>query len=173
MITHAVNRSGLFTESMFLPPGVGRYSTRIAIRSPQAHPHWTTPASAPWVKPVLMALDELGDLDSGWDGEGAPTIANETVRSALIFLAGSMQTTTAVPSVVPTPSGGVQLEWHRGGLDIEIEFEPQDQRRLSIRGRPESHDDWSGALNDAGDRFHRLLSRLDTSEPSPWPKELS
>ena len=32
------------------------------------------------------------------------------------------------PSVVPTEPGGVQLEWHIGGVDIEIEFNEKGEQ---------------------------------------------
>jgi len=32
-----------------------------------------------------------------------------------------MRDGTPVPSIVPTNSGGIQLEWHRNGVDLEIE----------------------------------------------------
>jgi hypothetical protein len=32
-----------------------------------------------------------------------------------------MDDDTPEPQIVPTPSGGVQMEWHTRGIDLEIE----------------------------------------------------
>ena len=54
----------------------------------------------------------LHELKAGWDSYGAPAIAPEAVAAAQGF------------DVVPTSAGGVQLEWHRHGCDLEIEWGP-------------------------------------------------
>ena len=32
-----------------------------------------------------------------------------------------MDESTPAPQLVPTPSGGIQAEWHENGIDLEIE----------------------------------------------------
>jgi hypothetical protein len=54
--------------------------------------------------------------EKGWDGYGAPPLDPEMVEAARRFL--------SCVSVVPCVSGGVQLEWHMLGADLEIEFAP-------------------------------------------------
>lgn len=164
VIAESANRSGFFTESLFLVPGHQEGLQRIAVRSLQTHGVSATPTPAPWVSRALRALDELGDLETDWDGEGAPAIADETVRAALLFLAGSMRTSTSSPSVVPTLSGGVQLEWHQGGLDVEVEFDPTGTQRLGIRERTDPQAAWSGDPRSHFDRFLAVLERLDSPD---------
>jgi hypothetical protein len=36
--------------------------------------------------------------------------------------------TSPAPRVVPLSSGGLQLEWHRQGIDLEVVFERHEQR---------------------------------------------
>lgn len=52
----------------------------------------------------------------GW----VPT-SPEAVFGATSLLREIMTVETSVPAVTPTPEGGVVLEWHDGGWDIEIE----------------------------------------------------
>ena len=52
----------------------------------------------------------LLDLPENWNSYGALPISGAAIKAA-----ESM-------SIVPTCNGGVQLEWHINGHDIEIEF---------------------------------------------------
>jgi hypothetical protein len=56
------------------------------------------------------------------------------------LLESTMRDDTPAPWVVPLSDGGVQMEWHERGLDIEIGVPPSD----------ESIDVWS---NDAHGRW--------------------
>lgn len=80
--------------------------------------HHNLPA---WVEPVIKALADLLTLPVDWDSYGASRIAPSHVGAALDVLQYIMKPETPVPAVVPTNRGGVQLEWHTGGIDLEIE----------------------------------------------------
>ncbi len=41
----------------------------------------------------------------------------------------------AAPSAVPTVRGGLQLEWHRQGVDVEIEFGVDDSASAYAKER--------------------------------------
>ena len=71
---------------------------------------------------TLLRLLELLKLPANWDNEGALPIRLENVLAAIDISRDVMQSTTPAPSVVPTNRGGVQLEWHTGGLDLEVEI---------------------------------------------------
>lgn len=80
------------------------------------------PEGAPdWLLPTVQAMGHLLTLESGWDSYGAARIHPENVEAALRLLLNVMKEATPAPSVVPTSSGGVQLEWHVSGVDLEIE----------------------------------------------------
>jgi hypothetical protein len=59
----------------------------------------------------------------GWDGGKARAITDAAIASVRRFL-------TYQVAVVPTVNGGIQLEWHAGNVDMELEFDAE--------GRPES-----------------------------------
>jgi len=65
----------------------------------------------------------LADLKEDWDSYGAAAIAPAAVAAAQNFVATRLKgTPVPPPAVVPTSAGGVQLEWHGAGADLEIEF---------------------------------------------------
>ncbi len=76
----------------------------------------------PWLHLVLQQMAGLLSLPRGWDSYGAPSVDVTAVAAALKLLAQTMRPQTPPPSVVPTSSGGVQLEWHTRGIDLEIEI---------------------------------------------------
>ena len=58
----------------------------------------------------------------------------------LKILVAVLDDCTPPPSVVPTWSGGVQVEWHRNNLDFEIEADPQGGVEYFFRGPDEEHE---------------------------------
>ena len=82
-----------------------------------------SPDTPQWVVPALEKLAHLLDLPEGWDSYGARAVDPRCALAAIRVLAGVMCPGTPAPSIVPTPAGGVQLEWHINGVDLEIEIE--------------------------------------------------
>ena len=81
----------------------------------------TVEGNASWLLPTAKALCELLALPADWDSYGALPVKPSRVFAALELLLGIMGDDSPKPSVVPTSRGGVQLEWHMGGIDLEIE----------------------------------------------------
>lgn len=83
-------------------------------------------------KPPLVEVEAIRQaagllqLLRDWDSYGARPISQESLKEALAFLleAAAIIPNLASPAVVPTAPGGIQLEWHQGGVDIEVEFDP-------------------------------------------------
>ncbi len=67
---------------------------------------------------------ELQQLPRGWNSHGAEPVSDAAFRQTLEFLAAYVVRDVAVPELVPTVRGGLQLEWHRRGVDIEVEVKP-------------------------------------------------
>jgi hypothetical protein len=65
--------------------------------------------------PIITRIEDLRALKDGWDGHGgkAPT------RAAL----GAIHLWMMDAQIVPLSNGGIQIEWHRDGLDIEVEID--------------------------------------------------
>jgi hypothetical protein len=77
-----------------------------------------------WYRPICQDLFNLLSLRPNWDSYGAYAIEIESVVNALNMLEKIADLNTPKPSVVPTVLGGIQLEWHTKGIDLEIEIDP-------------------------------------------------
>lgn len=115
--------------------GVRREAVRTAFTMPQLlgqtdlawHPHDS------W-KNLASRLSRLGQLGANWDSYGG-----KPIDATVIAFASSMLNSLApwaligvpAPTAVPARHGGIQLEWHSGPLDLEIEIvAPYDIRVL-------------------------------------------
>jgi len=79
------------------------------------------PVSGHFSGSALLAANPTGLLPVGWDSYGARAPDPSCVLAAWQLLAAVMRDDIPAPAVVPTVRGGVQLEWHRNGADLEIE----------------------------------------------------
>lgn len=94
-----------------------RPARRIAIRAPRRE----LPAQ------LLRALErviELLQLPRGWNSHGAEPVSEAAFKRTVEFLTTYLVEDVTAPALVPTVRGGVQLEWHRQGVDIEVEVSP-------------------------------------------------
>jgi hypothetical protein len=76
-----------------------------------------------WFKSIRQNVANLLDLSENWDSFGASAIKLEYAESALSLLQSIMDSETLTPSIVPTSVGGLQMEWHAKGIDLEVEVE--------------------------------------------------
>ena len=74
-----------------------------------------------WFKTTVAELADLLHLPPNWYSYGARPVEERNIAVALELLIRIMQDDTPSPSVVPTTTGGVQLEWHLQGVDLEVE----------------------------------------------------
>ena len=73
-----------------------------------------------WQADVLSKVLNLADLPANWNSYGAKPLRHDTALFAMLVLENIMQGDTPLPDVVPTAGGGLQLEWHEHGVDLEI-----------------------------------------------------
>jgi len=71
------------------------------------------------VKSVEGVVDLLG-LQAGWNSYSAKPIEPRNAIRAVQLLFELLGSVTPQPIVVPTPRGGIQLEWHTQGVNIEV-----------------------------------------------------
>lgn len=75
---------------------------------------------SPGLNSAISQIARLLELRAGWDSNNAKPVQREAVNGALQVLSKVLGPATPSPQVVPTVGGGLQLEWHSGGLDIEV-----------------------------------------------------
>lgn len=73
-----------------------------------------------WLKEVQTLLA----LPDGWDSYGALSPNAVAVAATASLLDWCSSLGISDPSAVPTPQGGIQLEWHEGGKDLELHCRP-------------------------------------------------
>jgi hypothetical protein len=77
-----------------------------------------------WLYPALSRFQYLSRLDENWDTYGGSPLSDDAIYTALSIIARLLRDESAPPAIVPTSEGGVQLEWHRAGDELEIRVAP-------------------------------------------------
>ena len=75
-----------------------------------------------WLWETTESLGTLLTLEDNWDSYGAKRVLPETILATFQLLIAIMDDNSPSASIVPTPMGNVQIEWHRSGIDLEIEI---------------------------------------------------
>ncbi len=75
-----------------------------------------------WLYRTLESMQRLSRLPANWSSYGSHRIEDVAIISAARLLTKVLGHQGFAPTVMPTLHGGVQLEWHRDGSDVEIEF---------------------------------------------------
>lgn len=77
----------------------------------------------PWFRPTLDRMLEFLSMEENWNGYGERPIHDSAVKRAVDVL-NEICPNGPGPSVVPTPRGGLQIEWAAGDFEIEVEIPP-------------------------------------------------
>ena len=74
---------------------------------------------------AVQQLARLRQLDTGWDGAGAEPLTDDACDTAIRLLTALAMPAPPTAQLVPLEDGGLQLEWHVEGNDVELEIDPQ------------------------------------------------
>jgi hypothetical protein len=101
----------------------------LALRAKRSWPARAGNAvNVPQLLDVAREIDEIATLKPGWDGHDAPVLSGLVAsRAFLLLLSLEDATGGAVPlpaTVAPIADGGLQLEWDRDRLQIEVQVAP-------------------------------------------------
>ena len=99
-----------------------------------------------WLYEVLHEITVLARLPANWDSYGGRPLDGATAVAAIRLLAQIMGDDSPAPSVVPTSLGGIQLEWHRGEIDLEIQIDPEEKVDAWYHSRT-TGEEWEGEEN--------------------------
>ena len=74
-----------------------------------------------WQEHVFARMEELISLPEDWDTHGGRPLRLATALFALQILIETLDRSGPRPQIFPASYGGVQIEWHEQGIDIEVE----------------------------------------------------
>jgi hypothetical protein len=123
-VTIATQWPVLWGPSVSLPEFLKRFigASTVAVKS--NIDVWSDRSLPPWIDPLIKQLESVLALKPGWDGAKANPITSDALEAALKVLEETMAWDTIAPAVVPVSDGGIQLEWHCAGVDLEVYVEP-------------------------------------------------
>jgi hypothetical protein len=141
------NSSELAPEILSKEPGMievvaaaGGIRRRMQLRVPYV------PVPA-WLFPTLKRCAPLLLLPFDWNRNGAPPVESSAIQGAIDALWSFMAEGSSIPQWTPTRTGGVQLDWHEKGIDLEIEFAPDATEAHAVFDDNEGRSsDWDGSV---------------------------
>lgn len=139
-------------------PGYGHGHTWTSFGLVEAE---ISPLQSDWRKRVIRRLKELMRLRAGWDGYHSGPVSLMTAAYAVAILDSSMRPHTNPPAIVPANGGAVQLEWHEGGLDIELMIYRPLEAELSVHYHDGRSPIEEAALTTNFDTLSDALKELD------------
>ena len=77
--------------------------------------------SPPWLQSVIAKFKQLALLAHNWDSYGAEPIPLDPFKNA-VSIVNLLDPHAEPPEIVPLTDGGMQLEWHRNNIDLELEL---------------------------------------------------
>jgi hypothetical protein len=92
----------------------------MRVRLPEDLPHCSTLS----LMKAIQSLSRLRQLEPHWDGRSAETLTDDACETAVRLLVSLAIPAPPTAQIFPLTDGGVQLEWHAGGNDVEIEVDP-------------------------------------------------
>ena len=97
-------------------------TTQVDDAYPNFRAAFNSEAQRQWEVEVVRRVVNLLDMPEGWDSYGATKIKKDAGMFALEILNKVMRPRTPIPQIVPTAAGGIQIEWHEKGIDLEIDI---------------------------------------------------
>lgn len=115
------------------------------------------PSWAAAVIPRIVELDALPTVDP----RGSRPMNIEDVIEALNFLARVMRDDTLPPWIGRLSTGGVQLTWRSGDVEVEAVFDRgRDERDLMVTV---GENEWDAPAGEADSLFATVVDRLSRS----------
>lgn len=114
-----------------------------------------------WLPAIISRLNELLQLDANWDSYGANRVQPEFAKNALWLLYDLMSNETPIPSLIPTPEGHLQIEWHTRGIDLEVEIESAASFHVSYEDK-KNNQEWEGDLQYDVTQLATFIRELST-----------
>jgi len=116
-----------------------------------------------WLEEAADDLWQLLQLKRGWDTYGAVPLSGEVAKAVIRILRRLEEDGAPRPALVPTPSGGVQLEWFGNGVELQLEVQPPARPVKMFYRQDDTGVWWEGLVGDAPEPLEKLLGRVSKS----------
>jgi hypothetical protein len=103
-----------------------------------------------WFDPLMQGFVDLLTLPPNWDSYAAEAVDQKVVHGAMNTINGLLGPTSPAPRVVPLSNGGLQLEWHRQGVDLEVVFDRAEEPFFYYRNRVNGDESEHSLSENAG-----------------------
>lgn len=80
-----------------------------------------TTHSSPWMRDLNSRFNDVVSLPRGWDGYTGVPVSFTTAQFAAQMIERLWVPEVPTPSIIPGTDGSVQVEWHAGGYDVELD----------------------------------------------------
>ncbi len=121
--TFDVSSGATLSKDAFLP------SSQIVFSVPDNYPIQKKESlqpnsyyTEPWINEFITSIEKLINLPANWDSYGANRTSIPIIKYAFSLLSAILDNNSPIPSIVPTNTGGIQLEWHTKKGDLEIQI---------------------------------------------------
>ena len=115
----------------------------------------------PWFNKSLQYIVYLHvSLRENWDSYGARRITPQAANLAIEILQSIVQNSTPEPSLVPSPDGHIQAEWHVMGKELEVEFESSTSIRVLFEDLNNPARDWEEVLSTDLSRLSKAVMEI-------------
>lgn len=86
-----------------------------------------------WQVATLRSIAALKGLPQNWNSYGSAPISDDTVETALRFIAGSdFPPQLSAPRVMPIGGGGIQLTWSCADREVEVVVDSESGSELLL-----------------------------------------
>jgi hypothetical protein len=125
-------------------------------------------SAAPWEPAALTdarealarRFDELATLLEDWDAEGGNRVDPPALSAAWRFAEQALRAQLPIPEIFPVADGSVQLEWHAGPVELEIEIAPGGRSAAFVCDDEQAGQEIDGQLPRDEPRLGLALARL-------------
>ncbi len=116
-----------------------------------------------WIFEVVQEVLSLLWLPKDWYSYGSNKVSFDIAKNVIQFLPSILLDQLPKPLVGPTSEGGIQIEWHNNGIDLESEFVINDKISV-LHVENEIYTEWVQdifSLPDEEDRLNEIMKRLE------------